>query len=340
MNSEARPTKPRWLKIVKLSVRLLILSLLAYGIWHSVRKGLDDLRAQDFSWSHINPWWLLVSSLAYFAGTIPSGLFWHKTLWVMGQQPTRFEALRAFTIGHLGKYVPGKALVIVLRAGLVRGPRCNTTVAATAVFIETLTSMAVGAFVAATMAAVMFYDRPKLLLLAAALMVCTGVPILPPVFRRAVRILGVRKINPDIDQALAGLTYRLMAYGWLRLIFSWFLYGFSLWATLRAYQPPGAAPVSLQQWPFATVCYALAILAGFVIMVPGGLGVREWVVTRVLAEPFGPGRALVSAVLVRLASLVAESVFAGILYLLKPRDQGPADSEPRVVALDKSANGG
>ena len=328
LNSEPRPSKPRWLTAVKWLVRLVILALVAVGIAHSVKKGLADLQSQNFSWSQIRPGWLLLAAAAYAAGTLPSWLFWHRTLWAMGQRPTRFEALRAFTIGHLGKYVPGKALVVVLRAGLVRGPRVDTTVAATAVFVETLTSMAVGAFVAAATLAVLYHDQPKLLLMALALMVCVGGPTLPPLYRRLVLFLGVRKINPNIDQALAGLDYRLMAYGWLRIAPGWFCFGLSLWATLRAIPETTSVAITLADWPFITVCYAMAILAGFIVMVPGGLGVREYVVMQVLAGPYGVGAAVVSAVLVRMVSLLTEVSCSGVLYLLKPRPL-PEDAEAR-----------
>jgi uncharacterized membrane protein YbhN (UPF0104 family) len=322
LGSEAPARKRRWLKAAKLLFRLLILALVAYGIWRSVVKGRADLARQHFSWSQINPWWLVVSALAYFVGTLPSWLFWHRTLWAMGQRPTRYEALRAFFIGHLGKYVPGKALVPVLRAGLVRGPRVDTTVAVTAVFVETLTSMAVGGLVAAATTAILFHDQPRLLLLALGLMVVIGVPSLPPVFRRVVLLLGVRKINPDIDRALAGLDYRLLLYGWTRIVPGWFLFGFSLWAALKSI--PATAAIGLQDWPFTTVCQSLAVLAGFITMVPGGLGPREWVIMTVLAGTYGEGAAVVSAVLVRLASLAAEGVFSAMLYLIRPRGDGPA----------------
>ena len=91
----------------------------------------------------------------------------------------------------------------------------------------------------------------------------------------------------------------------------------SLLATLRAMPDATAAGVTLHDWPLATACYSLALLAGFVSMLPGGLGAREYVLMALLAQPFGEGTALVSAVLVRLMSLLAEAVFAALLYPLK-----------------------
>ncbi len=64
------------------------------------------------------------------------------------------NTLRAYYIGHLGKYVPGKAMVVILRTVMVRGHRVDAAVAAVSVFFETLTMMAVGAFMAAGILAV------------------------------------------------------------------------------------------------------------------------------------------------------------------------------------------
>ena len=221
MEADAVPRKSRWLVAAKALFRLLILAVVVVGIWHTVVKGLAELEARQFSVSQLNPWWLAASGLAYLAGSLPCWLFWHRTLWAMGQRPRPLETLRAFFIGHLGKYVPGKAMVVILRTGLVRSARVDTTVAVASVFVETLTMMAVGAFVAAAILAVQYHDQVKLLLLAVVLMVCVGGPTLPPIFRRVVRWLGARKFNPEIDRALAGLDYRLMAFGWVIVALGW-----------------------------------------------------------------------------------------------------------------------
>jgi uncharacterized membrane protein YbhN (UPF0104 family) len=279
---------------------------------------LADLKNEDFALTQIQPWWLLIAGLVYLVGMAPCWLFWHRTLNAMGQRPRWRESLRAFYIGHLGKYVPGKALVVILRTGLIRGKRVDTSVAATSVFVETLTMMAVGAFVSAAILGVMYRDKVWLLLLAVALMLCAGVPTLPPIFRRLVRLVGVKKLNPDIDSALAGLNFRLMSFGWLTVALGWCLLGLSLWLTLRAIPAAAVRPVTPEDWPLVTACVALAMVAGFLSLLPGGILVREYVVMALMAEPFGAGAAAVSAILLRLVWLLAELLLAGVLYVAKP----------------------
>ena len=59
-------------------------------------------------------------SVIYLVGLLPAGLFWWRVLWVLGQKTRFLDTMRAYYIGHLGKYVPGKAMVVVLRAGLLQ----------------------------------------------------------------------------------------------------------------------------------------------------------------------------------------------------------------------------
>jgi hypothetical protein len=101
---------------------LTLLILVTVGIWHTVGKAIDDLQARGFDFAQIRPWWLVAAGLVYLIGLLPCWWFWHRTLQAMGQQPRCRETLRAFYIGHLGKYVPGKALVVVLRTDLGAQP--------------------------------------------------------------------------------------------------------------------------------------------------------------------------------------------------------------------------
>ncbi len=58
-------------------------------------------------------------------------------------------ALRAYLVSHLGKYVPGKAMVVVMRAGMSVPFGARGATAAIATFYETLVMMASGGLLAA-----------------------------------------------------------------------------------------------------------------------------------------------------------------------------------------------
>lgn len=319
MNPEVPSGKPRWIRFAKLVFRLVVLTLVGIGIWQTVRKAIAELQVQPFTWRQVEFHWLALSGVVYLAATAPCWIFWHRTLQAMGQRPGWLESLRAYYIGHLGKYVPGKALVVVIRSGLIRSPRVDTSIAVAAVFVETLTMMAAGAFVAAAIIAVLYRDQTWLLALAIGMMICIGGPTVPPIFRRVVKLLGVKKVNPDIEHALAGLDWRLMLFGWLVNFVGWGLMGLSLWLTLRALPTIVAVPVELEHLPRVTCCVALALVAGFLSMVPGGIVVREYVVMTLLSGTFGILAATICAIVSRLVGLLAELLFGAVLYPLKSR---------------------
>jgi hypothetical protein len=306
------PTKTRrWLVVV---VKGAVAALVVWGIWWLIAQARDDFASQQFSLQDIRPWWLVAAAVFYVAGLSPMWWFWYRTLWALGQKPDVLASLQAYFFGHLGKYVPGKAMVVVLRTAIVRGGTVDTTIAAVSVFVETLTVMAVGAFLAGAILAVRFSDQTHFQALAWFLMIATGVPTVPPVFRRLVRWLKVPRANPNVITALEGLTYRLIIEGWAACTVGWFLMGLSLWATLKAVPlgTPLAAPWELL--PRLTASLSLAIVAGFLSFLPGGLGVRDLVLDRFMVPEFGEVKACIAVVLLRLVWLVTELAVSAILY--------------------------
>jgi hypothetical protein len=158
------------------------------------------------------------------------------------------------------------------------------------------------------------------------MMVLAGLPTLPPVFSRLARLAGLGRSSPAIAEKLAGLRYRLLAGGWAAMTLGWLLMGASLWAVLRAMGPSGSpahfagtpgCPGLWAQWHLDTAAVAVAVVGGFVSMIPGGLLVREAVLTGLLARQLGdPALALIAAAALRLVWLVAEVAISGILYPL------------------------
>ena len=325
-------TLRRWLPTV---IRSITLVAVVVGIALTIRRAWQDESLRALDWSRVGWPWLLAATAAYGLGTLPGWRYWHAVLLRFGQRPTPRESLRAFMMGQLGKYLPGKAMVVAIRAATVRSDRTLVAPAAAAVFVETLTLMAVGATVAASYLVFWAWQEPAklsarlpLLGLAVVLMLVAGVPTYPPLFRRLVRFIRLRKADPSIEQAVAGLDGGLLARGWGWNLLAWGCWGASLFCVLSAL--PGADP-SWIDLPLITACVALAMVAGFLSLLPGGIGVRELVILTLLA-PFGSAQAIVAAVLLRLCWLLSELVIATILYLW---GNGPAPaSETREGSLD------
>jgi uncharacterized membrane protein YbhN (UPF0104 family) len=77
---------------------------------------------------------------------------------------------------------------------------------------------------------------------------------------------------------------------------------------------------SLAGFLLACGSIALAIVGGFaVLIVPAGLGVREWVMMQTLGPSLGVSNAVLIAILARIIHVSVELFAAGCLYLLGKR---------------------
>lgn len=310
----AEAEKPRGRKWLVRLMKLGVIAVVAVFIAMTAQRGWSQIA--EYRWNLSWPW-LAGAGILYLLGLLPCGLYWHRTLLALGQNPALGETLRAYYIGHLGKYVPGKALVVVLRTGLIRSERVATGIAAASVFYETLTMMAVGAFLAAAILAGWFREHWGFAAVAASLSLAALLPTLPPIFRRLARLAGIGRKSPDVEERLERLGYATLTWGWVSIAGGWFLMGLSLWATLRGMGITQTASGPLYAWsqlPLFTAAVSLAMVAGFLSLIPGGALVRETVLLGLMQQELGDGLALLSAVMLRLVWLAAELLLSAGLY--------------------------
>src|SRR5690349_10830333 len=124
-----KPTKRRYVVAV---AKLAILAVVVWGGHRTIASALEDLKQNNWQLHQLQWGWAVVSGLCYLASQVPCGWFWHGVLRGLGQHPARYAAMRAYFIGHLGKYVPGKAMVVVLRTALIRSPQIKPVLAVVA----------------------------------------------------------------------------------------------------------------------------------------------------------------------------------------------------------------
>jgi len=268
-----------------------------------------------------DPAWLIVCALLYAIAFAFPGVFWLRLLRALGERPPVLAALRAYYVAHLGKYVPGKAWALVLRTTLIRPAGVFTATAALTATYETLTLMASGALVAVVLLSVHALesdDRWKAL----GLLALAGIPILPGVFNRLAGAATRKFRGPEV-QPLPSVRNTTLLSGLGLTACTWALMGLSLAALLQALVP--ASPWDLEIWGRHTAYVALAYVAGFLTLpAPGGLGVRELILQRLLtpelvpltgAEQAAP-LAVVIVLLLRLLWTVAEVIMAFAVFFL------------------------
>ena len=293
----------------RILVAIFVVAAIAYTVW----KSASQLRENEFHFRSVAwIWW--VCSLACYIGTLAcSCLFWHRVLLAFNQRPRIVDSFLAFFASQLGKYIPGKAMVVVIRTDLIRGDQVKTGPAAASVFVETLTWIFVGSAIASLLLIFRFRDQLALQVTAGVLTLAAGALTWPPLFRRiALKVGGIggKKIVKTFD----GLSLKTMVFGWGLLAVGWCLNGFSLWLVLRGLPETN---VTWSDYPLALACVSLATVAGFVSLLPGGIGVRELVMIPLLGARFGSVNAIVAAVVIRVVWLAAELLTSGVIYLFR-----------------------
>jgi hypothetical protein len=294
-----------------------VLVAVGWSVSHTLRKGIAELNQHEWQ---VNIGWLVAAGALYLAGLLPMAWFWRRALAACGLRPTWPVTLWAYFLGHLGKYVPGKVMVVVLRVSALGPAAASKRLAVVSTMLETLTLMSVGGCLAAVLATFVLHLDARLTALAAALAVVAALPTLPPIARRLAGTAANQSSLPNSspttatngDAALAGITGQLLAIGWLASVVCWILLGASLWATLRSI---GVQVPLIGELPLMVAAVSLAIVAGFLSLLPGGIGVRDALLMQILAPLCGDANALIVAVLVRLVWLMSELAACGILYV-------------------------
>ncbi len=290
-------------------VSLVVVALVVGFAGETLRQAWGKLSLAEV---RVSLGWAVASAGIYLVALLPMAGYWALVLRNLGQRPRMLDVLRGYYLGHLGKYVPGKAMVVVLRTGSLQASGCDARATVVAVFLETLTFMATGAAMAGLLLVTAANAGPAYTLLAIGIAIVLGLPVAPPVAKRLARIVLGKK---NFRESSAEITWTFSIVGVILAMASWAMLGLSLWAALRAVGASSALPLTqLGLWIESA---ALPMVAGFVSLLPGGLGVRDLLVTELLTPQISPETALLAAALWRVVSLVAELFACGTMEVAR-----------------------
>jgi hypothetical protein len=301
-------------------------SLFALVMYFVVQRGMALWNQDELANVEIDYTWLFAAALAYLMGWLPAVWFWQQLILAFGSQVNFLQTCRAYFPGHLGKYIPGKATVVVIRATMLKDQGVTVGCSTITVLCETLITMGSGLVVGLAMAPWIFpeplwkrlpswlryFENHELLFTASVVVLSVfGLSMLAQVFSLIVNKMLTATRN---DVQSINVDARLLIRGLLVLCLGWVFHGLSLGFTLLAVD--GSA-FSLADWPACTATISLATsVSFFVLIAPGGLGIREGLIIEFLSMQPGIGAktAIVAAVLLRVISLVSEIVASAILY--------------------------
>jgi hypothetical protein len=260
--------------------------------------------------------YLIPAGMLYLACHTLWGTFWVQLLRGQGATVGWLAGVRAYFVSQFGKYVPGKAWVIVLRVGLLKRAIASPAVVIVTGTYETLTNMAAGAVLGACL--LPFSDQLTAIderyraAVPYSVALLAFVPLVLFALNKLIHRVATKYRKSDAEPIPLPSLW-LVARGMLQAMVGWCLLGLSAWLTACGLS---AEPVPLTPGSFAqhlcAVCVAYVI--GFAaLFLPAGGGARELVLQWMLLPPLGAVSAAVAVVL-RVVWTVAEAVAAVGLY--------------------------
>ncbi|QDU48377.1 lysylphosphatidylglycerol synthase transmembrane domain-containing protein [Gimesia panareensis] len=331
-------------------IKWALLVLVLYFVWQQGAK-LYREQGEALSGMEINPLWLLLSGACYILAWLPSVWFWRQLLLSSGEQVDFGPVARAYYCGHLGKYIPGKVTVLLIRATLLKDFGVRVSVAALTAAYETLAVMGVGLVVFLSLIPLVLnaeqlqqwpawvqsvQARPWLVPGLFLIAVFVSLPLLS----RLLNLFAKKFTKSEVDESEAGppaaFSLKLLYLGVLMFLVSWMLHGLSLGMTLASINGTG---LQWQEWPRWTAAVSAAYALGFLaIFAPAGLGVREGLISMILAGSalIGPVNAVVAALLIRIVSFASEILAAFVLYYSFGKSAQDRDDSVQAAADSQS----
>ncbi|MBM3996356.1 MAG: flippase-like domain-containing protein [Planctomycetes bacterium] len=285
------------------------------------RRFHADLENLETDQLDLDVGWLIAAAGFYLLAMLPSAWFWRHVHGVFGYPMSLYAGIRAHFIGQLGKYVPGKAMAVIIRSHLVQPFGIPYGVSVITSFYEVFTGMTSGAIIAGI---VYLFDPPgdlglhfHPLAIGAVLIGLCGIPLIPGVFNFVIARM-TENIQTVEEYRLPPMSFGTLVTGLLATGAGWWLQGLSVWATLQAIVP-NAPEFSLSVWAQCTAGIGFATVVGFALFfIPAGLGVREDVLKNLLSGMGAPAYIAIAVLLVRLTWVAAEAAFAACTYWVRP----------------------
>ena len=304
-------------KIIKQIAGWLLAAVIIYFLARTIHSNWAELKNWDWRIDWVNA---ALAILTLVAAYITASQGWRTILHGFGHNIRLHESFRVVYLANLGRYIPGKIWQVIGMVGLAKEVNvpAKTSLASFALvqayalpasFLLVLLFLG-GADLPASLAV---YSNIVYIFMAVVFLLFLGLFFWPDGLDWALnRILKLFKQEPVSYKP--SLQNRIAIFIWY--LVTWLLFGLSFHFFLKAL----IAEPALGIW-FTTGAYIAAYNLGYIAIIsPGGLGVREGVMTLLLAgslgQPVAASIALIHRVLITIAEAVM-SLLALLTYKLK-----------------------
>lgn len=300
---------------IAVAIMVVLVARLIAG-WDEIEPHLSDVR--------VGP--LLGAFALFVLGETLIAIAWLSNLRSLGAMPRRTAGIATVFVSNLGRLVPLPGAPQLARVGLASHAGATTDVAAASVLMEGL----LGILAAVTVGAAALLDDAVVATVPGGRwwlvvwVVVAFVVVLGLANRLFDGVLGRFGKGPLPRMSPASAVAAFALY-----LAAWSSFGLALSAILAAFDLPSPGLLA------AAGMFALSWFVGFVVViVPGGLGVREGALAAMLAPSIGAEAAILVTLVARLIWWLGLGVLAaggvGVLgtSILRPRRESP---EPGTI---------
>jgi len=295
-------------KLLKTIGRFLIPLILLFFVGRYI---YHDRERISLILSDVKPGWMIASFLFYFTGVGCIGFNWKKLMNLLGAECSYDTAFRSYYYSMLAKYIPGRIWGATGRVVLNRKEAIPEGTTILGIILESFLLM-ISASLTGLFAIGSYGKLPLEVRCLAA-----GSPLIlillhPVILNKAIGFMAGKFpkfiIKPE---NLPG--FRSMVSFSIRFCLIWLLQGLGFWCALNS-----LTHLSITSIMPVIGGNALAWLAGFVVVLtPAGLGVREFILTRINTGCVGAGPAALAAFMGRIFVISSELVGALIMFLIQ-----------------------
>lgn len=300
---------------------VLQLALLAVVGWFVARTFIDrweEFRAYPLD-LQVNPGLLVLAALVVWSGYAALIAGWRGVLRGWNETLAPWQAGRIWALSSLGKYLPGKIWAVAGMVVMAQRAGVRPVAAAGSALVMQLLAMGTGAAVVALTGVLALATDGWLRLGLIAVLVASVAGTLVILQTGWLnRILA--RLPGGVDQVATPTPLSILG-GVAANVLAWGAYGVAVWLLARALIPEVSFPL------LTTIgAFAASYIVGFlVLLVPGGLGVREGVFVLMLQGVVGLAPATAIALASRLLFTLTE-VGVAVLFLLFPKGGSRAAS--------------
>lgn len=301
----------RLMFFLKLAILLAVLGYVAkviYFAWRDASEKHFSLRLIDWRFG-------LLAVLGFCGVMLTSGLTWRFLAWKMGDRSPTVRVLGAYTFSQMGKYVPGKVALLLMRIERAGRFGMSAGICTLATLLENALYMISGGLVGMLAIAHVVGELPTKIQpfiwpAAIGVVVMLAVACHPAVFYGLVGILLKKMKRPAMDPAHR-LHAAVLALCVLAFVPCWICGGFALWASASCLHI-----IPLQDSVWFAGAFSLSVIVGMASLLPGGTGVREAVLGAAVALQMTPLVGHDQAVLLGALAAILQRIFQLIAELI------------------------